>query len=190
MGNVSQKFSKIADVCNPETPPPLESANVCNVDPLPPPKNCGRPLWTAPYGMNETFVLLTYLQYRNSRFLIHSRFQICAMRNRFSKEYFLLRILLIGKWRNNLRKNECPFLFRGKPVVNFETLLFLIQQSSGTWCTQYLAAGLSTQSSVQRTLARLYKGSSCISVSKIMKFCKFKSVSKTNQYKCSLEQQE
>ena len=92
------------------------------------------------------------------------------MRNRFTKENVQESGLKITQ------KMEGPSLFRGKPVVNFETLLFLIQQSSGTWCTQYLAAGLSTQSSVQRTLARLYKGSSCISVSKIMKFCKYKSV--------------
>ena len=42
------KFSKIADVCIPETPPPLESPNVCNLDPPLPLKIadvlCGRPL--------------------------------------------------------------------------------------------------------------------------------------------------
>ena len=57
MGDVSLKFSKIADVCNPETPTPLESANVCNLDPPPPPKNCGRPLWTAPNGIVGTVTL-------------------------------------------------------------------------------------------------------------------------------------
>ena len=48
MGEVFWKFSKIADVCNPETPPPLESANVGNLDPPPPLKIadvlCGWPL--------------------------------------------------------------------------------------------------------------------------------------------------
>ena len=42
-------FFKNADVCIPETPPPLESANVCNWVPPPPLKIadvlCGRPLF-------------------------------------------------------------------------------------------------------------------------------------------------
>ena len=37
--------SNIADDGNPETPSPLESANVVNFDP----KNGQRPLWTIPY---------------------------------------------------------------------------------------------------------------------------------------------
>ena len=45
--NFYWKFSKIADVCDQETPPPLESANVCNLDHPPPLKIadvlCGRP---------------------------------------------------------------------------------------------------------------------------------------------------
>ncbi len=47
---------KNADVCLPETPTPLESANVCNWVP-PPPKNCGHPLWTAPRGLSKGTVL-------------------------------------------------------------------------------------------------------------------------------------
>ena len=41
-------FQKIADVCNPKTPPPPPpplSLQTCAM--WTPPKNCGRPLWTA-----------------------------------------------------------------------------------------------------------------------------------------------
>ena len=47
MLNLDGKFSKIADVCISETPTPLESATVGNLDPPPPLKIadvlCGRP---------------------------------------------------------------------------------------------------------------------------------------------------
>ena len=72
MGICHGYFSKNADVCIPQTPPPLESANVCNWVPPPPLKNadvlCGRPLTNfaqAFYYADFSFVkALTFPQFR------------------------------------------------------------------------------------------------------------------------------
>ena len=49
-------FKKYADVCFPETPPPLMSAYVCNWVPPSPLKTadvlCGRPLTSKPFSFN------------------------------------------------------------------------------------------------------------------------------------------
>ena len=73
MGNVSWLFFKNADVCIPETPPPPRVGKRLQLGTPYPPKNCGRPLWTAPKAncSNEIWLMqnltnATFLQAQKS----------------------------------------------------------------------------------------------------------------------------
>ena len=46
-------FFKNADVCIPETPPPPNVCKRLQLGTPSPPKSCGRPLWTAPYDLEN-----------------------------------------------------------------------------------------------------------------------------------------